>query len=41
MGGTSTLITGLTLGIVLSISRGEANSTESTNTVQEGQLSHA
>jgi cell division protein FtsW len=41
MGGTSTIITGLTLGIVLSISRGEANSKDSSTTVQEGQLSHA
>jgi len=40
MGGTSTIITGLTLGIVLSISRGEANSQEPLTTVQGGQLSH-
>jgi cell division protein FtsW (lipid II flippase) len=41
MGGTSTIITGLTLGIVLSIGRGDNQSDSSTTTAEEGQVAHA
>lgn len=41
MGGTSTIITGLTLGIVLSIGRGDTQSDSSTTTAEEGQVAHA
>lgn len=42
MGGTSTIITGLTIGIILSIGRGEkVSETNKNQPAEEGQLHHA